>query len=34
MTQRDDLAHIRKDYARHSLGPEDCLADPLQQVSR
>lgn len=34
MTQRDDLAHIRKDYARHSLGPEDCLPDPLQQVSR
>ena len=34
MTTRDDLAHIRKDYTRHSLGPEDCLANPLAQVSR
>lgn len=33
MTTRDDLAHIRKDYARHSLGPEDCQADPLAQFS-
>lgn len=34
MTKRDDLAHIRRDYARHSLGPEDCLPDPLAQFNR
>jgi pyridoxamine 5'-phosphate oxidase len=34
MTTRDDLAHIRKDYARHSMAPEDCMADPLAQFSR
>jgi len=34
MTKRDDLAPIRKDYARHSLGPEDCQPDPLAQFGR
>jgi pyridoxamine 5'-phosphate oxidase len=31
---RKDLAAIRQDYARHSLGPEDCLPDPVAQFSR
>lgn len=34
MTERSDLAAIRQDYTRHSLSPEDCLADPLAQFSR
>ena len=34
MTKRDDLAHIRKDYTRHSMAPEDCLPSPLAQFSR
>ncbi|MCC2637884.1 MAG: pyridoxamine 5-phosphate oxidase [Moraxellaceae bacterium] len=34
MTERHDLAAIRQEYARHSLSPEDCLADPLAQFSR
>ncbi len=34
MTKRDDLAPIRKEYARASMAPEDCLANPLEQFSR
>jgi pyridoxamine 5'-phosphate oxidase len=34
MTERHDLAAIRQDYSRQSLGPEDCLANPLAQFSR
>ncbi|MDF2446861.1 MAG: pyridoxamine 5-phosphate oxidase [Moraxellaceae bacterium] len=34
MTERTDLAAIRQEYSRHSLSPEDCLADPLAQFSR
>ncbi|HEX4940579.1 MAG TPA: pyridoxamine 5'-phosphate oxidase [Candidatus Kapabacteria bacterium] len=34
MTTRDDLTHIRNDYARARLGPEDCLPDPVAQFSR
>lgn len=34
MTERHDLAAIRQDYSRQSLGPEDCLPDPLAQFSR
>ncbi|MDP2226942.1 MAG: pyridoxamine 5'-phosphate oxidase [Moraxellaceae bacterium] len=34
MTRRDDIAHLRQDYSRQSLGPEDCLTDPLAQFSR
>ena len=34
MSCRDDLAHIRQDYGRHSLGPEDCQPDPLAQFSQ
>lgn len=34
MTNRNDIAQIRNDYARSKLGPEDCLADPLAQFNR
>lgn len=34
MTERHDLAAIRQDYSRQSLGPEDCLASPQAQFSR
>jgi pyridoxamine 5'-phosphate oxidase len=34
MSQRHDLAAMRKDYSRHSLAPEDCLPDPLAQFGR
>lgn len=34
MSQRTDLADIRKDYAKQSLSPEDCLPDPLAQLNR
>src|SRR5690606_16577125 len=34
MTDRDDIARIRIDYAKARLGPEDCLTDPLAQFNR
>ena len=34
MTNRDDISRIRNDYARASLGPDDCLPDPLAQFNR
>jgi len=34
MTNRDDIARIRIDYAKARLGPEDCLPDPLAQFNR
>lgn len=34
MTNRDDIARIRIDYAKARLGPEDCLHDPLAQFNR
>lgn len=34
MTDRDDIARIRIDYAKARLGPEDCLPDPLAQFNR
>lgn len=34
MTNRSDLADIRKDYARQSLAPEDCLPEPAAQLNR
>ncbi len=34
MSSRHDLAHIRQDYAKQSLNPDDCAALPLAQLSR
>jgi len=34
MTSRDDISRIRNDYAKASLGPDDCLPDPLAQFNR
>lgn len=34
MTHRDDISRIRNEYSRASLGPNDCLADPVAQFSR
>lgn len=34
MTNRDDISRIRNDYAKASLGPDDCLPDPLAQFNR
>lgn len=33
MTHRDDLHHIRIDYARARLSPDDCLPDPVAQFN-
>ena len=29
-----NIADIRKDYASHTLDPDDCLAHPVAQFSR
>lgn len=34
MTNRDDIARIRIDYAKARLGPDDCQPDPLAQFNR
>lgn len=34
MTSRDDISRIRNEYSRASLGPDDCLPDPLAQFNR
>lgn len=31
--KRHDIAHIRQDYAKKELSPEDCLSDPVAQFS-
>lgn len=34
MSNRNDLAHIRQEYAKQNLNPEDCAALPQVQLSQ